>query len=163
MTFDPILITARSRIGPPAPQMFATIIATCVFPITDNLLSPLCTFPTWPGHIDYILILASRLRFDQVYHRPDRGEMDMYAYLLIFSITSSHPGGLESRPWTYIFFGRSFLSPCWWTMDTHIDFGGLEVMQLCFPELTANPTQLKQLVYSANGINQLHSCDISCG
>ena len=30
-------------------------------------------------------------------------------------------------------------------MDTHIDFGGLEVMQLCFPELTANPTQLNNL------------------
>ena len=111
MSFDPILITERGRIGPPAPQMFATIIATCVFPITD--LSPLCTFPTWPGHIEYILILASWLRFDHhTYHRPGRGEMDMYVYLLIFSIISSHPGGLESRPWTYIFFGRSFLSPC---------------------------------------------------
>ena len=106
MTFDPILITERSRIGPPAPQMFATIIATCVFPITD--LSPLCTFPTWPGHIDYILILASRLRFDQTYHRPGRGEMDMNVNLLIFSITSSHPGGLESRPWKYIFLAEVF-------------------------------------------------------
>ena len=46
-------------------------------------------------------------------------------------------------------------------MDTHIDFGGLEVMQLCFPELTANPTQHKQLLYSANGVNQLHSRDIA--
>ena len=59
------------------------------------------------------------------------------------------------------FLAEVFSHPAEWTKDTHIDFGGLEVMQLCFPELTANPTHLKQLLYSANGINQLHSCDIA--
>ena len=43
------------------------------------------------------------------------------------------------------FLAEVFSHPAEWTMDTHIDFGGLEVMQLCFPELTANPTQPNKL------------------
>ena len=66
----------------------------------------------------------------------------MYVYLLIFLLTlvAWSPGHGNT-----FFLAEVFSHPAEWTMDTHIDFGGLELMQLFFPELTTNPTQLNNL------------------